>query len=447
MLQQRNPDLPLLRRNSTRPGMILGALFVTTIISYLDRYILALLAPALKTDLGYSDTQIGLLQGFAFTLLYALASVPAGYLADRSSRKGIIIFGIICWSLGTTLCGLTSTFTETFIARMIVGCGEATLGPAAIALISTSFAPSRRGRAIGIYQLGGCVGGGASLLVGGLLLAGLRDAASVQLPVFGETATWRLIFILFGLIGLLWVPFIALLREPERAPVRQEQTTATAGPCARAQSRNYGTLTAIYAVYAAASFLNSGLVAWAPTFYIQEFGRTTSQTGILTGLLTTVAVSIGCVLSGYWGDRATARRAHAGKLRVTICAFALAIPGVVLFATADSFIISVCGFGLALFAGGLMLAGAPAVLSDILPTDRRGFGMSIYFFNVAFFGLTLGPLSSGFLNDTVYDGADLRTAILWSYGTAPMIGLAISLIVASYYQDNLKSGLSDSAAL
>ena len=447
MLKQSDPGFLLPHRNGTEPSKILAALFVTTIISYLDRYILALLAPALKADLGFSDTEVGLLQGLAFTLLYALASVPAGYLADRSSRKGIVIFGIICWSVGTALCGLTSNFTEMFIARMAVGCGEATLGPAAIALISSSFAPSRRGRAIGIYQLGGCVGGGASLLVGGLLLAGLRDAVAVQLPIFGETATWRLVFILFGLIGLLWAPVIAFLREPERASVRQEKMTYTAGVRAGAQNRNYGTVAVIYAVYAAASFLNSGLVAWAPTLYIREFGLTTSQTGILTGLLTTVAVSIGCVLSGLWGDRATARRAHAGKLRVTICAFGLAVPGVLLFAMADAFIISACGFGLALFAGGLMLAGAPAVLADILPTDRRGLGMSIYFFNVAFFGLTLGPLSSGFLNDAVYDGAELRVAILWSYGSASLTGLAISLLVARHYDSLLKSSLSDSAAL
>ena len=421
---------------SSRSGRVLLALFVTTVISYLDRYILALLASPLKQDLGLSDTDIGLLQGLAFTVLYALASLPAGYLSDKISRKRIIIFGVVCWSLGTLCCGLASDFTELFVARMAVGFGEATLGPAAISLISVYFDPSRRGRAIGIYQLGACVGGGASLLLGGLLLAALKDASIVNLPIFGDTASWRIVFAIFGIIGLAWAPFILLIHEPARQ-VPASAAAIRGNPAYR--FKGLAVISAIYVAYAAASFLNSGLVAWAPSMYVREFGISTSQTGILTGLLTTVAVAFGCLLSGYWGDFSTRRRSFAGKLRVTIFAFMIAVPSVFAFAAASSFTVSIIAYGLALFAGGLMLASAPAVLSDVLPAGRQGLGMSIYFFNVAFFGLTLGPLSVGIINDTLYAGEGLQAAIFYALGVAVVFGLIVSLLVARSYHGLLKS--------
>lgn len=122
--------------------------------SQLDRQVLSLLVDPIRGDLGISDTQISLLLGTTFAVVYGIAGVPLGFLADRTSRRNLIFTGVLVWSVGTLACGLSRRFGELFAARLVVGLGEAVLSPAAISLISDYFAPSRRGTAVGVYLSG-----------------------------------------------------------------------------------------------------------------------------------------------------------------------------------------------------------------------------------------------------------------------------------------------------
>lgn len=123
------------------------------VLSYIDRQILALLVGPIKADLGLSDTQIGLLQGLAFAVLFAIAGLPLGWWADRGDRRRIIAMGVGVWSLMTALCGTARSFTHLFLARAGVGIGEAALVPAAYSMISDLVPPERRGRALGLLPL------------------------------------------------------------------------------------------------------------------------------------------------------------------------------------------------------------------------------------------------------------------------------------------------------
>ena len=109
----------------------LGILVVAFIFSFIDRIILAMLVEPLKQDLGLTDTQLGVLQGLAFAVFYAAVGLPIGRLADRYSRRAIIGWGILLWSVMTAVCGLARNFWELFLARVGVGVGEAALSPAA----------------------------------------------------------------------------------------------------------------------------------------------------------------------------------------------------------------------------------------------------------------------------------------------------------------------------
>src|SRR5690606_6640753 len=101
----------------------------TYVVSFVDRTVLSLLIEPIKTDLSLNDTQIGLLQGLAFGVFYAVMGLPLGWLADRTSRRGLIAVGAAVWCAATTACGLASSFIQLFAARIAVGVGEAALSP------------------------------------------------------------------------------------------------------------------------------------------------------------------------------------------------------------------------------------------------------------------------------------------------------------------------------
>ena len=101
-------------------------LCTASVISFIDRQIINLLVDPIRADLGISDTQISLLQGFAFALFYSAVAIPLGRLVDAKNRKTIIAFGMVLWSFATASCGIAKMFWQLFFARMLVGVGEET---------------------------------------------------------------------------------------------------------------------------------------------------------------------------------------------------------------------------------------------------------------------------------------------------------------------------------
>lgn len=114
------------------------------VVAFVDRQVLSLLVEPIKTSLGLKDSQLGLLQGFAFATFYTLLGLPIARWVDSSSRRNLVAMGVTLWTLMTAACGLARNYWELLLARCGVGVGEATLAPAAISMISDSFPPERR---------------------------------------------------------------------------------------------------------------------------------------------------------------------------------------------------------------------------------------------------------------------------------------------------------------
>jgi MFS family permease len=194
---------------------VVAILIATAVLSYTDRQVLSLLVDPIRSDLNISDTQISLLLGTAFAVVYGIAGIPLGYLADRGSRRNLIFAGVLVWSCGTLACGLSRGFGQLFAARIVVGLGEAVLSPAAISLISDYFPPSRRGTAVGCFLSGIAMGIGASILIGGGVLHMVETGALAGTPLASLPA-WRLVLLLIGAPGVLWALVILLIKEPVR---------------------------------------------------------------------------------------------------------------------------------------------------------------------------------------------------------------------------------------
>ncbi|MFD2137757.1 MFS transporter [Novosphingobium resinovorum] len=159
------------RPNTRGAWTMVIMLFLAGILSVIDRAALNILVDPVRGTLGISDEQIGLLQGLAFGLFYAFMGIPMGLAADRISRRNLIVAGIGLWSLATIGSGLAQSFGSLFAARLLVGLGEAALGPAAISLIADLFAPARRGRPISVYMMGQGLANGIAISLTSLILA------------------------------------------------------------------------------------------------------------------------------------------------------------------------------------------------------------------------------------------------------------------------------------
>src|SRR5579859_4422023 len=194
-----------------------AVLMLMYIFSFIDRTTISLLVEPMKRDLHISDTQIGMLQGLAFALLYTFLGLPIARLSDRHSRRAVIAAGVFTWSIMAALCGVARTATQLFLARVGVGIGEAALSPSAYSIITDSFPRARLGRAFAIYTIGIPIGAGIALLIGGIIVGMVSGAGDhYVLPLLGEVRAWQLVFIVTGAPGLLLPLLLLTFREPAR---------------------------------------------------------------------------------------------------------------------------------------------------------------------------------------------------------------------------------------
>ena len=168
--------------------LVLGVLTLIYISSFVDRQIIAVLATQIQEEMDMSNLQVGLLYGTAFSFIYAICGIPMGRLADLYSRKLMIVFGLVVWSLMTVISGFATSLTFLITARMFVGVSESALSPAVYSLLSDYFKPEQRATVFSIYAAGIFVGIGLAFLGGGTI-AQLYD--------------WRTALIVVGLPGLL----------------------------------------------------------------------------------------------------------------------------------------------------------------------------------------------------------------------------------------------------
>jgi len=147
--------------------LALGMLILVYTLNFVDRQIISILKDPIAEELNLTDSQLGLMGGVAFALLYTTLAIPIAWAADRSSRVWIMTWALAIWSAFTAICGLTTNFVQLFFARMGVGVGEAGGVAPAYSLIADYFPPKQRARALAIYSFGIPVGSAAGILFGG----------------------------------------------------------------------------------------------------------------------------------------------------------------------------------------------------------------------------------------------------------------------------------------
>lgn len=379
-----------------------GVFCLGGVLSYTDRLILSLLVNDIQRDLHVSDTQISLLQGTAFAMIFAVAGFPFGRLSDLWSRRALLIFGVAVWTAGTVLCGLAQAFWGLFLARAMVGVGEAALAPAVLSLIADLFSPHRRGLAIGAYMTSLCLGAGVAMSAGGELLQAAHTGVLGRLPFFPTVSPWRSVLLVLGIPGTFICVLLFTVREPvrrgEQVPEADRRRLIAALSDFLALRRTIGPLLGAMALMSAGDF---ALLNWVPSLLSRVYHLAPADIGARLGAAAVLSGVSGSLLAGVAGDRLT-KRGGSYPRGIGAAAGALLATATALIAIdwrAD--LVIVC-FGIWMFLswGGQTLGAA--MLQDAVPNQLRGLGTaSMAFCNMAF-GLSIGTTVTALLTDHVF---------------------------------------------
>ena len=379
---------------------VVAVLMLAYVCSFIDRQILALMVPAIRRDLGISDTKVSLLMGLSFALFYSILGLPIGRLADRSSRRRIIAWGIAIWSVMTALCGAARNYWQLFLARMGVGVGEAALSPPAYSLIADYFPKDRLGTAIGVYSLGIYLGSGLAMMLGGWVTGRVATATMWTVPLIGDVRPWQAVFFMVGLPGVLLALWVGTLREPVRGAMSRG---ASAAPLPVAEVVRYvklhrGAFLGHNLGFAFIAMVNYGWAYWVPTWLQRVHGWTPQHVGLYYGLWTATFGVMGVVVGGWLGDRMARGGYPDAKIRIGLIGltgellagvlFLLAPTGAMEWALIPSTFFASFGFG-----------AAAAAIQEISPIPMRAQTSALYLLVINLIGQTLGPFFVAGLTD------------------------------------------------
>ena len=388
-------------------------LFTISVLNFLDRQIVNILAEDIRNELGLRDWQIGALTGLAFAVFYSILGVPIARIAERGHRPRIIAASLIVWSAFTAVCGMAQTFAQFALARVGVGVGEAGCTPPAHSLISDYVPREKRASALAFFAMGGPVGGLLGLAIGGLVSDhwGWR-AAFVVVAIPG---------VIFGLIASLTLP------EPRRtqmigiAPVARS-SLLTAFKELRA-CRTYWlfvSATTMMAVvsYGHSSFLASfflrnhapGLGGMAASFGLQATGFL----GLTVGLITGVGGVLGALVGGQLADKVASKSAR-GYASLAAFAALMGVPTYIAAMMAPSTPLALGLLFLPHFVFNLSLGSMYAVPQSVVRPQLRATAVAIMLLSTNLIGLGVGPLLVGIYSDHLQaggmtDGDAIRTA-------------------------------------
>lgn len=397
------------------------------------------MVPAIKADLHLTDTQISLLQGFAFAVFYGVMSLPLGWAADRWNRRNLIIFGIISWSIATVACGLATNFPQLLLARMAVGIGEAALIPAAFSIVADYFAPAQRGRALGVFSVGLFAGAGLAFIVGGALLNGFRNTPLVHLPILGEIAIWKAAFVLVGVPGSLVALLVLTVAEPPRRALPPSQACAAKSGSGNSLLRYFlrhpGAFFCVWGSYTLLSFGSFAASAWSSTLVVRRFGTSMGDAGLTVGLASMVGGILGCLLGGWLGDRWTRLASYGGKFRATLVWWVGSVPAILGFALLPNRTAAAISYAFYFFFNAIGYVSAAAVIQEIVPAHMRGRAAATWLLLTGVIGQGFGPMAVALATDHVFsDEAAVPYSLLLVNLPAAAVGIVLSIIGLRYYE-------------
>lgn len=389
--------------NKLQPRTALLVLTALNLLNYIDRSVLNAVQPLVQDEFHLTKTQVGYLTS-AFLVFYMVAAPFVGPLADRYSRKFIIVVGAVFWSGLTLLTAVTHTYGELLVRHTLVGIGEATFVTIAPTFVADLFAEEKRGRILGVFYLAIPVGSAAGYLLGGNLA-----------PHYG----WRFPFYIAAAPGFLLAIAVSFLKEPERGQfdtLKETPERATVFGLVR----NPAFLTATLGM-AAMTFSLGGIQVWMPQFLYSERHYTLAAANITFGMIVVVDGIVASLAGGWWGDYLL-RRVKSSYYLISAASMGLGVPFMIvaLFVKGPVMVpaIAVAAFFLLLNTSPLNAAVINSVGGHIRAT---ALAVNIFIIHI------LGDVPSPTMMGWVADRKSLQVAFV-----LPVIAMVISSVILFY---------------
>lgn len=416
----------------TYKWFVAGALCLAHTISIADRFITILVTEPLRTTMGLTDTQLGLLQGTGFSLLYCGFAVPLGCVADATNRRRLIMIGLAFWSVATIAAAFSNSFGTLFLARVFVGMGEACLIPAAMSLLATYFAPSNLARGTAIFGLGANLGYGISLIGGGALLAVFTAAGGISIPVLGHFLPWQGVFLCAGLSSIPVLIILLFLREPPRT-VDDESGSMNGKFAAMKRGMGYiwsniGAYLPFLVVAAANSVTGYALTNWSTSLWVRVHGLTPAEAGKLVGIIAVLVGPLGTIAGGYALDRMRTAGVSAAPLLILAGGSSAVVAIAMGFVLTGSVSAATAFFAAFTFESFFMLPATYVGIQMLTPDRYRGVAASFNMMTYTLCGLGLGPTGVGLISDMLSGPSSLGTAVLIMEVAMAIVILPLALL-------------------
>lgn len=369
-------------------------LLIINILNYADRYVLSAVLPKIHAELGLSSLEEGLL-GSSFLFVYALSTLPIGVLADRGVRKNIVSLCVGLWSIATVLAGLARSFLQIFLARSVLGIGEAGYAPASLSLLGDYFPVANRGRVLSFWSAGTLIGAAIGFTFGGLI---------------ADAIGWRWAFYMVGLPGLICAFLAWRMAEPRRGAFDEGEATATQGEMSHGAIGNdfKGTVKKLakiptYRILVGALifsfFTIGGTSFWLPTYIVNDFHLKVGTAGILSGIVLVTSGLVGTIVGGWLADLLQ-KRMPQGRLLVATLGLLIGAP-LVLIAL---FIHTLLPFVLVFILAGITLnfctGPLNAVIQDVIAPEIRSTAIGLSLLLAHLLGDAAAPFAIGGLAGT-----------------------------------------------
>ena len=407
-------------------------LVVLTIVysfNFIDRQLLAILQESIKADLALSDSQLGLLTGFAFAVFYVTAGISIARWADQSNRRNIIALAVFIWSFMTAISGLAQNYVQLLLARIGVGIGEAGGSPPSHSIISDVFPPHRRASAISFYSTGVNIGILFGFLFGGWL---------------NEFFGWRVAFMVVGIPGILLAILVRMtLVEPVRGQSENRQATTTAVPFSKTIALLWSRRSFRHMAMGAAlnAFAGYSIVSWTASYIIRSYGMSTGVLGTWLALIIGVGGAIGVLSGGLLADKLATRDKRWYVWLPAIAGF-IGVPFLAAVYFANS---AVMALSLSIIPGllsNVYLGNTIATTHGLVGLRMRAMSSAVLFFILNIIGLGAGPFAVGFLSDHLQPelGAEsLRHAMLYILPAALFWSSCHFFLAARTLREDLKA--------
>lgn len=414
------------------PWWTVFALLFVYIFAMIDRQVLSLLIGGIKSDLKLGDFQAGLLLGPAFGIFYVIGGPIFGYMLDRFARKRILAVGVGLWSLANMACGLASSFTHLFLARMLVGAGEASIAPGSYGLIGDSFPRKRFGLAISVFAIGGTLGGGLALVLGGWLLHLFADGVPF-IPLLEGLRPWQLVLIATGAPGVVLIAIILAIRDPRPANAAGAKPRVTMRELLPFIRSRRAFLICHFTAFCATGMVAYSLAAWSPEHMARTFGWGRPQIGAYLGIGTMASSIVSHLLSGALVDHLYARGVRDAVFRVFITMQLIALPVMATCYFYSSPYAFVAGYTvlhlLVVPFSGLSATSLQLVTPSAFRSSISGLFMAV----LGLVGLSIGPTMVGFVTQYVIgDEARLGLSITLVGSTGMTVAIAMMVIGLRY---------------